>query len=275
MSNPAFSCLLALVAVAACGCKSFLQPTAQARHSAYYRHQKVFIGDPDLALHQTYVVFSADFRNLSPRYDSETRRIVFDATNKMNGGCGLAVALSTDGYLLTASHVLGTTNFTSYVCGSFEGKIDIRPARVIFRHGPDPRADLALLKVSGKLTEPVEFGDLPKVGETVFAVVNYRLPTKAREGFDFDIDFTAGKVREVVDDPSGSSVREVVTNVPLWEGDSGGPLLSRNGRLVGIARQLDFQWHGVHWNYRRISSFPDKQFIQHAVAEDRAAGAGR
>ena len=177
---------------------------------------------------------------------------------------GLATGLDTDGYLMTAGHVLRAKTF---VLGWFDGRIDLRPARVVFRSDFKRPADVAVLKVEGKLDHSAIFSDKPQVGEQVFAVACY-YESGEMGGV---INFTGGTVDGVIKGPTGSSVDLINTDVPLWRGDSGGPLISGDGRLIGVFTEYNYWWCGFRQKWRTTFFHPDKDFIQSLIARDRAS----
>ena len=170
------TCLLAVVAIATlCGCRSVLllalKPSDRIRHESFAKTHQWFTGDQDSVKHQTYVVFSGNWQTNAPYLDEKTGKYMLPPmAEKGLPVRGLAIGLESDGYLLTAAHVLGPTNF---VCGDFEGKFDVKPARVVYRKDSPDHADVALLKVAAKLNRCATYGDAPQVGDRSFAVVLY------------------------------------------------------------------------------------------------------
>ena len=61
------------------------------------------------------------------------------------------------------------------------------------------------------------------------------------------------------------------TDLPLWHGDSGGPLLSGDGRLIGVFTEY-FWWFDVSRKWRTTFFFPNREFVQGLIARDRASG---
>jgi hypothetical protein len=260
--------LMALVVAPLCGCNSLTRPSDQVRHVSYARIQGLFAANQEAASRQTYIVFSGDseleLSTLKAKSKLGSVGAAFSCTKSESINRGLAVGLDSDGYLLTAGHVVEEKSF---VLGWFDGRIDLRPARLVFRSNFKIPADVALLKLEGKLDHCAIFGEKPKVGERVAAVVCYY---KAKESGG-TIDFIGGTVIKVAGGPAGSSVALVETDLPTWRGDSGGPLLSSSGGFVGIFTRYEYRWFGHDPKYRTTCFFPDRGFIQSLIARDRAS----
>lgn len=140
----------------------------------------------------------------------------------MPGGGGAGAAA--DAYVLTAYHCVA---------------IELRPA-VEWRDGTrrraraaalDPRHDLALLVVAGeggRPSLPLRAGD-PEVGERVYGLGH---PFGVQAGGKL-----AGVLRWSVSEGIVSAVGEwyIQTDTALNPGNSGGPLVDAQGRVVGIA----------------------------------------
>jgi S1-C subfamily serine protease len=258
---------LAFTIVCLCGCSSLTKPSDATRHASYARVQSQFTGDTEKAVRATYLVLSggpkSEIASLTSRAGSGSGSISF--TNFSSAERGLGIALESDGYLLTAGHVVGKTNF---VMGWFDGRIDFRPARVVFDNGLKFPNDVALLKVEGKLDDCVAFGQTPKVGDTVVEVVCYHGPKESGG----EIAFAGGKVLKVMSGAPHSSLNLLETDVPAWHGDSGGPLLSSDGRLVGIFTEFHYWWPGHTPSYWTTCFFPDEAFVRELIAKDRSSG---
>lgn len=256
-----------LIIAALCGCASASKPSAEARHASYAKIQSLFAGDREAALSQAYVILSGDSMAEIPDFVAGATSGYFSGTNKMILTTqGMAIGLSADGYLLTASHVVGAKH---WVLGCIDGQIDCRPARVVFRNGSASPTDVALIKVEGRLGHCASFGERPQVGNRVFGVVCYR---KGMEPGG-SLDFTGGKVLGIRDGRGGSSVTLVDTDVPQWLGDSGGPLLSDSGQLVGVFSQYHYYWAG-RWRRWTTCFLPKPRLIKEVIDKDRASAYG-
>ncbi|MBB2171171.1 Do family serine endopeptidase [Gluconacetobacter asukensis] len=135
---------------------------------------------------------------------------------------GSGFIISADGFVVTNNHVVkGATKVTVTLDDG-----TTLPAKII---GRDPKTDLALLKVStqSKLRF-IELGDSDKVepGEWVVAVGN---------PFGLGGTVTAGIVsargRDIGDGPYDSFIQ---VDAPINRGNSGGPLFTQDGKVVGV-----------------------------------------
>jgi len=147
--------------------------------------------------------------------------------------------------------------------------------QIVFENQSKTSAEVALLKVEAHLDYHAVFGGKPQAEQRVFAVVCNRGQRKKPGGH---LILTAGEIQKVLSDPAGSSIDLVYTDIPGTQGDSGGPLLSSNGQLVGVlnsieSKVLEFNGFGFDWpvylRSQNVYFFPNKQFIQEIIAEDR------
>jgi S1-C subfamily serine protease len=143
-------------------------------------------------------------------------------------GGGSGVAITPDGFLLTAAHVVARTN--SRGRASFSDGRDL-PFEIV---GADPLSDLAVLRAGADDLVPAELGNAEelRVGQLVVAIGN-------PHGFAGSV--TAGVVSALgrsLPTRSGSTVRIVdnviQTDAALNPGNSGGALADSRGRVVGI-----------------------------------------
>jgi S1-C subfamily serine protease len=141
------------------------------------------------------------------------------------GGTGSGIVISPDGLVLTNNHVVGTAR--DIRLSNSEGLVT--DARVL---GVDPDTDLALMRADtdGKLPAAT-LGDskLLRRGQLVVAIGN---PL----GFEFTV--TAGVVSALgrsIRAVSGRMIEDVIqTDAALNPGNSGGPLVSSRGEVIGI-----------------------------------------
>ncbi len=142
-----------------------------------------------------------------------------------SAGSGSGVIISSDGLALTNSHVVQGSRTVNLI--TLEGR-DLQ-ARVL---GDDPDTDLALLRIEADVSLPAaKLGDSAKLkrGQIAIAIGN---------PLGFDATVTAGVVSALgrsLQSRTGRMIEDVVqTDAPLNPGNSGGPLVSSAGEVIGI-----------------------------------------
>ncbi|WGZ32699.1 DegQ family serine endoprotease [Xylella fastidiosa subsp. pauca] len=141
-------------------------------------------------------------------------------------GMGSGFIISKDGYILTNHHVItGASEVTIKLTDRREFK-----AKII---GSDEQYDVALLKIDAKNLPTVRIGDSSslKSGQWVVAIGS---------PFGLDHSVTAGIVSALGRSTSDDQryVPFIQTDVPINQGNSGGPLLNTRGEVIGINSQI-------------------------------------
>lgn len=142
-------------------------------------------------------------------------------------GTGTGVVIDTEGHILTNDHVVRGFDevFVTFADGT-EVRADVL--------GRDPGNDLAIVKArdAGELLKPATLGDSSqvKVGQPVVAIGN---------PFDLEATMTAGIVsglnRTLPSSANGRPIRGLIqTDAAVNPGNSGGPLLTLDGKVIGI-----------------------------------------
>jgi serine protease Do len=136
---------------------------------------------------------------------------------------GSGVIVTPDGYILTANHVVEGADKVKVALASGEKEFD---AKVV---GTDPPTDTAVLKVDAKNLPAVTIADSDKleVGDVVLAIGN---------PFGVGQTVTMGIVSALARGGFNINSYEnfIQTDAAINVGNSGGPLVDAEGRLVGI-----------------------------------------
>jgi S1-C subfamily serine protease len=147
------------------------------------------------------------------------------------GALGSGFVVDRQGDIVTNDHVVqGATGIRV----GFDGGTSY-PAKLV---GTDPTTDIAVVRVTAPASalHPLSFADSStvRVGDRAYAIGN---------PFGLERTMTAGIVSATGRDiqaPNGRTIPGAIqTDAPINHGNSGGPLLDRFGRVVGVNAQLE------------------------------------
>jgi len=140
-------------------------------------------------------------------------------------GTGSGVILTKDGYIITNNHVIefaDQVEVTLHDNRKFEAEII----------GRDPQTDVAVLRIAATDLQAVPLGDSDKlkVGEWVLAVGNpFNLTSTVTAGI------VSAKGRSIGVNRNANAIEGFIqTDAAVNPGNSGGALVDKEGRLVGI-----------------------------------------
>ncbi len=135
---------------------------------------------------------------------------------------GSGVIISSDGYIVTAFHILSGT------LSSIKIDQEIYIANLI---GFDEYADLAVLKINEENLRSIDFPDNfdSRIGQTVFAIGNpYNLGISVSKGI------LSGTGRNF-----GNPYLDVIqTDAAINQGSSGGAIINSDGQLIGLSTSI-------------------------------------
>ncbi len=198
--------------------------------------------------------------------------VTINVTAAKSGGTGSGVVLSSDGYILTNTHVVtldGAAADAKISVTTYDGRIF--SAKVV---GTDPTSDLAVIKVDGADLTPAGFADSSKlnVGDTAIAIgaplglsgsvtdgivsaLNRSItiassaapdtsgdstpstpaPDQQKGPYDFwNFDLGQGQSGTTAKSSATISLAVIQTDAAINPGNSGGALLDSNGNVIGI-----------------------------------------
>ena len=144
-------------------------------------------------------------------------------------GTGSGFIYDDEGHIVTNYHVVENVEELSVTLA--DGKT--YPAESV---GVDPSTDLAVLRIDvDELPRPAPLGesDNLRVGQFVVAIGN---------PFGLERTLTVGVISSlgrVIESPDGRFIGEVIqTDAAINRGNSGGPLLDLEGRVIGVNSQI-------------------------------------
>lgn len=170
-------------------------------------------------------------------------------------GFGSGFILSGDGYVVTNAHVVNNAT-------DIEIKLQDQREYTAELVGADTLTDIALLKVDAGDLPSVTLGDSDdvKVGQWVLAI---------GAPFGFDYTATQGIVSAIARSlPSETYVPFIQTDVAVNPGNSGGPLLDADGKVIGVNSQIYSRSGG----YQGLSFAIPVNVVKNAAAQIRERG---
>ena len=161
-------------------------------------------------------------------YITASPSVVVIETGAESSGDGAGVILSEDGYIVTNEHVAGSAKtFTVRFSDGSRAS-----ARLV---GSDAVADIAVLKADVSGLQPIKAGSAysVSVGENVYAIGH-------PYGFDWSLSrgIVSGLNRRVESRAGGIIPGMIQTDALINPGNSGGPLLSADGRMIGLISSI-------------------------------------
>ena len=155
---------------------------------------------------------------------------ILSNSNESELGLGTGIIVAENGYILSNAHVTGERYSKCYITlengQNYEGKV----------MWSDENLDLSITKIEAKNLSYATLGDSSKirVGETVYAIGN---PI----GFEFRRTVTSGIISaknrsiKIEEENNQTYMSDLIqTDATINPGNSGGPLITPNGKVIGI-----------------------------------------
>ena len=185
------------------------------------------------------------YTNSTNVYDNSIDKIVCISIRSNNGsyyvGSGFMITgpnPSSYGYILTAAHVIGDPNLSGNpVCADIWIQTTY-PTNYIYKingstnvvMGYDKIADVAVMRIQGsnfnKVFNIKDSRTELKIGDVINTI-----------GYPGGVDnqsISRGIVRDNKSQPEGFVMESVLTDISIYGGNSGGPLITDDGKVVGI-----------------------------------------
>lgn len=148
---------------------------------------------------------------------------LFPEQDRRSYSLGSGVLISSDGYVVTNSHVVGEN--VREISAVLADRREVRGALV----GSDPMTDIALLKLDLERATPIPWGDSGelRVGQWVLAIGS---PFQLNQTVTLGIVSAVGRANLDIADYEDF----IQTDAAINPGNSGGALVNARGELVGI-----------------------------------------
>ena len=170
----------------------------------------------------------------------------FDGKNSDSYSWGSGIVVSSDGYILTNTHVIDEGERATvqlYDGSTFDAKLV----------AADSQSDVAILKIEKTGLTPAVFASSKNIrtGDAVCAIGNPLSP-------DYSLTMTSGIISATSREVSynGAVMNLLQTDTSINEGNSGGPLFNDRGQVIGIT------------NMKIVSSFSNIEGIGFAIPSD-------
>lgn len=175
------------------------------------------ISEQEASFNQEITQLKSTTGDFSAVIEEAVKGVVSVGTDK---GAGSGFIISSDGYIVTNEHVIS---------GGSNIKVLLYDGRIVNAYliGGDPFRDIALLKIAGSGYDNLDFADSNdvQVGQKVIAIGN---PL----GLSFSV--AEGIVSAIHRIGPNERAEYIQTDVSLNPGNSGGPLIDKQGKVVGI-----------------------------------------
>ena len=164
-----------------------------------------------------------------------------DASGEPQKGIGSGFIISPDGYVLTAAHVVDDAESFTVTLLDARGWPEEVPAALV---GADAQTDCALLKLHTNRKLPsLQLGSAHDVDVADWVVV-IGSPYGLERSVSVGVISAKGRT-DIIPGARTSFVEFLQTDAAINPGNSGGPMLSVDGKVVGIANAVNTTGQGI------------------------------
>lgn len=267
---------LLVISVAFVGCGTVRKVSEAERVESFVPFETANAGSESLRNHvlrrTAFLINGTDFAESE---QSDASQFSFIASSEGDVEYGTAAAVDPRGYFVTAAHCVDKASLgLVYVTGQ---GARMREARVVFKGDPaSGTSDFAVLHVGEKIDHyfrwETDFG--PKDRVVSAGVGKDRSTGSSRSsGLNFRADPVGGQVEEIIREERKGAVHQLILHAsPLEHGNSGGPLVSERGRLLGINTTGPAAFPALsHPRYRFANAVrPDLTWLRKVIEKDAA-----
>lgn len=226
--------------------------------------------------------------------DFQTWNLSMDWIGKVGESIGAAAVVASDGYFLTAGHVIDEPPMDVIVfvrAGEGDPEVQRSPVRVVWAPD-DPSSDLDIAIVHAEVGLLEAFTLAEEIAETGDQVITGGWPMLHLQSGSGRSRVSAGRILSHTERESagGSPAFTIVRHdAPILHGDSGAPVLDRGGRLLGVNSKIIFDVSFWDWlaaffgrppsrinpeRFVNTAIMPDPDWVREVIERDRRERAG-
>jgi S1-C subfamily serine protease len=251
--------IFAALLISLAGCAHLA--TNQEKQISYRRFEPVQIAGIQLGdyLRQRTAYVVAGARPDVVAMAGEAPKLQWEPASRDDIDLGFATAISGDGYFLTAAHCVPREPV--FLIIRSPAWMNVIPARVVWSPMPGSAFDIAILKVNVTIPWAFDPADVPQFHADDDIVT---IGANGLAGGKI-LGLSATRVPATAHNPATLAVYHTA---PLAFGDSGGPLTTADGKLIGIEVLARGAFIGP---MEGIALRPDVNWVERMILEDRAS----
>ncbi|MDF1740133.1 MAG: serine protease [Verrucomicrobiales bacterium] len=183
---------------------------------------------------------------------------------------GSAAAIDRRGYFVTAAHCVEDNPDKLRLTFLNDGAISVRQARVVYMGNPSTdNSDFAIVHVPMILSDVFDWADQFGMEDPVMCSGAEQAGDGSRK--HFKMVMSGGSIKALENRVDSGNAYEIIRHsAPIYHGNSGGPLVDLQGRLVGVNFSATFSGGFMKKPSMKYSSAirPDVKWVQRIIAKD-------